>query len=62
MNINFISYTSYQDIEVDEIDPFEDAFGLNTEFTDVIQELSKLNVLPGDKVTQDLMDKVKKLD
>lgn len=62
MDIKIIPFTSNPDIEVDEIDLYEDAFGLNTEFTDVIRELSKLNVSPGDKITQSLMDRVKKLE
>lgn len=62
MDIKIIPFTSNSDIEVDEIDLYEDAFGLNTEFTDVIRELSKLNVSPGDKITQSLMDRVKKLE
>ncbi|HEX2920867.1 MAG TPA: hypothetical protein VHO50_06870 [Bacteroidales bacterium] len=61
--MDFIStrFVHYPEIIVDKIDPYEDAWGLNTEFPDVIEALGELNFLPGDFLTKNLMEKVKKL-
>jgi hypothetical protein len=54
---NFITYT---DIKVDKIDLFEDAFGLNSEFSDVINLLHLLKTVPGRCMTRNLKIKIRK--
>ncbi len=44
MDLNFTHFAKYSDIEVDEIDLYEDAWGLNAEFSDVIRFLDQLNI------------------
>lgn len=46
-------------IKVDEIDLFEDAWGLKNEFTDVLDLLGQLEVVPGKYLTQVLIDKIR---
>lgn len=52
ISTRFISYSS---IDVDEIDLYEDAYGLNTEFCDVKELLAQLNVEPGRSLTDRLI-------
>ncbi len=55
MDLNFTQFISYNSIIVDEIDLYEDAYGLNTEFFDVKELLTQLNpvpeISPADKLT-----------
>jgi hypothetical protein len=53
---------NYGDISVDGIDLYEDAMGLYTEFTDVIELLEQLKVEPDDSLTKDLILKVRELN
>jgi hypothetical protein len=53
---------NYGDISVDGIDLFEDAMGMYTEFTDVIELLDQLNAEPDDSLTKDLIMKVRELN
>jgi hypothetical protein len=53
---------NYGDISVDGIDLFEDAMGMYTEFTDVIELLDQLNAEPDDSLTRDLIMKVRELN
>ncbi|HLN22067.1 MAG TPA: hypothetical protein VK213_13320 [Bacteroidales bacterium] len=62
MDFRFSPVVSHSDIDVDDIDPYEDAWGLNAEFTDVIEVLCTLSPSPGDTLTENLIQKVKKLD
>ena len=64
MPMDFIStrFISYSSIDVDEIDLYEDAYGLNSEFIDVREFLGNLQVEPDDHLTERLLWKVKKLN
>jgi hypothetical protein len=46
-------------IKVDDIDLYEDAWGLKNEFTDVLELLGQLEVVPGKYLTQALIDKIR---
>ena len=46
--------------EVEEIDIYGDAWGLNTEFVDVIEFLEMVKFVPDKKLTDRLIEKIKK--
>lgn len=58
MDLKFTPFISYRNINVDDVDIFEDALGLNTEFKDVIEALGQLNVVPGKRLIMELMEKI----
>ena len=58
MDLKFTPFISYRNINVDDVDIFEDALGLNTEFKDVIEALGQLKVVPGKHLIMELMDKI----
>lgn len=60
MVFNSTPFISYHEINVEDIDIFEDAWGFNTEFTDVIDLLGQVNVVPGVRLTMNLMIKIRK--
>lgn len=62
MDFNSTQFISYNSIDVDEIDLYEDAYGLNTEFIDVKAFLDQLKVEPGKNLTDELIWKIKKLN
>jgi hypothetical protein len=62
MGLIYTQSVTYDDVEVEDIDLYEDAWGLNAEFTDVINLLGELDIAPGDMLTQNLMDRVRKMD
>jgi hypothetical protein len=51
---------TYQNIKVEDIDLIEDAWGLNSEFSDVIDHLHQLKTVPGRCLTRSLMRKIRK--
>jgi hypothetical protein len=53
-------FITYKDIKIKEIDLIEDAWGLNSEFYDVINLLGQLNPVPGRNLTIDLIKKIRK--
>jgi hypothetical protein len=55
-------FISYHDIKVNDLDLFEDAWGLNTEFGDVINILELLKPVPGKRLTKRLIDEIRKHD
>lgn len=55
MDYNSTQFISYGEINVDEIDLYEDAWGFNSEFLDVIEMLGTINVVPSDRLTNDLV-------
>lgn len=59
MDLNSTHFISYRNIDVDEVDICEDAWGLNTEFHDVIELLGQLSVAPGRRLTKELMEKIR---
>jgi hypothetical protein len=60
MGLTSTPFISYHDIRIDEIDLFEDAFGIYPEFSDVIEILRQLNIVAGESLTSDLIDKIRK--
>jgi hypothetical protein len=51
---------TYRNIKVKNIDLFEDAWGLNSEFNDVITQLHRVKPIPGRGLTRNLMIKIRK--
>jgi hypothetical protein len=60
MGLNSTHFLSYHEIKFRNIDLFEDAFGLNTEFSDVIDVLRKLKSSPDKQLTRRLIEKIRK--
>ena len=60
MGLNSTPFISYHDINVKDVDLFEDAFGLNTEFCDVIDRLRQIKVVPERRLTEKLIEKIRK--
>jgi len=60
MGLNSTPFLSYRDIKVEEIDLIEDAWGLTSEFCDVIDLLGLLKVDPGKRLTKNLINKIRK--
>jgi hypothetical protein len=62
MGLNSTPFISYHEIDVDEIDLIEDAWGFNSEFCDVIELLGKIKVASPGGLTLSLIEKVRKQD
>jgi hypothetical protein len=54
-------FITLKDIKVDEIDLIEDAWGLNSEFSDVIDLLREMNPVPERCLTTSLIQKIRKM-
>lgn len=54
-------FITYQDIKVENIDLFEDAWGLNSEFCDVIDQLRPIDEVPERCLTTSLIMKIRKI-
>jgi hypothetical protein len=52
-------FLTYREIDTKATDLYEDAFGLATEFGDVIRLLGKVKAVPDKKLTKKLMIKVR---
>jgi hypothetical protein len=55
-------FISYHDIRVEDVDLIEDAWGFNSEFSDVIDLLNMINSAPGKRLTRRLIDKIRNKD
>ncbi len=53
-------FLSYYDISTIEIDIIEDAFGIKSEFHDVISLLGLVESPPGNNLTKNLISKIRK--
>ena len=53
-------FITYRDIKVKNVDLIEDAWGLNSEFCDVIELLRILKVTPEKCLTTSLIKKIRK--
>jgi hypothetical protein len=53
-------FIKYHDIKVEEIDLYDDAWGLNSEFCDVIALLRNIKVVPERSLTTSLIKKIRK--
>ena len=62
MGLNSTRFLSYQDIKVDSVDIYEDAWGFNSDFFDVISVLRELKTEPGKLLTEKLIGKIRKQD
>jgi len=60
MGYNSTHFLSYRDIKTEDIDLYEDAFGLYQQFSDVIGILNQLKPVAGKKLTRRLIAKVRK--
>lgn len=60
MDKNSTPFVSFCDINVDETDLYEDAWGYNSQFIDVIELLGQINVVPGDRLTKDLIEMIRR--
>jgi hypothetical protein len=52
-------FISYCNIRVKDTDLYEDAWGLNTEFNDVIETLMQIKVNPRKKLTEKLIERIR---
>jgi hypothetical protein len=59
MGLTFTPLISYHQIEVDNIDIFEDAWGLYQEFNDVILLLDQLKPVTKKRLTRKLIERVR---
>ena len=53
-------FITFQDIKVKDIDLVEDAWGLNSEYWDVIELLRQINPVPESCLTTCLIKKIRK--
>jgi hypothetical protein len=59
MELTSTPFISYHDIKVEETDLFEDAWGLNSGYYDVIQFFGKLKPEPGKQLINRLIEIIK---
>ena len=60
MGLTSTPFISYHEIKVDDKDILEDAWGLNSDFCDVISFLGRIDPDPGDKLIARLIEKISK--
>ena len=60
MGLISTQFVSYHKIKVNKVDLFEDAWGINSEFRDVIEFLDQLKPVPGRRMTKNLIEKIRK--
>ena len=53
-------FITFRDIKVENVDLIEDAWGLNSEFYDVLELLGQLKVAPGKCLTSSLIKQIRK--
>jgi len=59
MGTNSTPFLSYSEIDVEEIDIYDDAWGFYPEFHDVIDALRLVKPVPGKKLTNRLIKRVR---
>lgn len=59
MAINSTPFISYHEIEVENIDIYDDAFGFYQQFGDVMQLLDQLKPVPKKRLTKRLIERVR---
>lgn len=62
MGINSTHFISYHEINVDDTDLIDDAWGFNNDFYDVILLLRMFRIEPGEHLTKNLIDKIRTND
>jgi hypothetical protein len=61
MGLFSTQFITFRDIKVEDIDLIEDAWGLNTEFSDVIDLLRQIDPVPERCLTTTLIEKIRKI-
>lgn len=61
MDLNSTPFLSYHEIKTDGIDLFEDAFGFNSGFNDVIKLLRLVKPAPQKRLTRRLIGKIRRI-
>ncbi len=59
MGLNSTPYLSYQEILVDDIDIYDDAWGFYPEFNDVIDLLKQVKPVAGRRLTNRLIKRIR---
>jgi hypothetical protein len=59
MDITSTPFLSYYDINTDQIDLFEDAWGFCSEFSDVTALIQLVQPVPEDRLINRLIDKIR---
>jgi hypothetical protein len=54
----FVPYLSYDELDVSDIDVYDDAWGFNHQFADVFRKLSLANPEPSESVIGSLLAKI----
>jgi hypothetical protein len=62
MGLTSTPFISYYNIKVNDVDLFEDAWGLNSEFSDVINLFRQVKATPGRRLTKRLIEKIRRQD
>ena len=62
MGLNSTPFISYHNIKVTDIDLLEDAWGLNSEFRDVLWLLRQIKPVPKRRLTKRLIEKIRRQD
>jgi len=60
MGLNSTPFLSYREIQTDKIDLFEDAFGIYTQFNDVIGILDLVKPVPGKRLIRRVIRNINK--
>lgn len=61
MGLTSTPFLSYHEIQVENIDIYDDAYGFNREFGDVINLLEQVKPVPGKRLTGRLIERVRQL-
>jgi hypothetical protein len=59
MGLTSTPIISYHDVQVEEIDIYDDAWGFHQEFGDVFRLLDQVNPEPGEQLTKRLIERVR---
>lgn len=59
MGLISTQFISYHQIKVDNTDLYEDAWGLSSEFSDVIELLDEVKPLPEKRLTKQMIEKIR---
>jgi hypothetical protein len=62
MGLTSTPFISYHNFKVKDVDLFEDAWGFNAEFCDVIELLCQIKAVPKRQLTKRLIEKIRKLE
>jgi hypothetical protein len=62
MALTSTPFLSYHEIQVENIDIYEDAFGFYQEFSDVINLLEQLKPVPKKRLTKRLIERVRQMN